>query len=83
MNNPVVFLLFDPDLAVFNKFPDWLQTKIKGNLNYNGSKLQGMLGEKAEPEEEAPVETGSTDAPAPPAPPAPPVPEEATEDVPQ
>ena len=78
VNEPVTFLLAEPDLDVFKKFPDWLQDKIKGNLNYNGSKLQALLGEEAKPEEkEAPAE--STQAPAPPAPPAPPVPEEATE----
>ena len=44
VNPPVVFDLGDPDLAVFNKLPQFLQDRIKGNLNYNGSALQKLLG---------------------------------------
>ena len=55
LKNPTtLFTLDDPDLAVFNKFPKWIQTKIQGNLNYNGSKLQQLLGGQ-KPEEKAPV----------------------------
>lgn len=47
LKNPTtLFSLDDPDLAVFNKFPKWIQEKIQKNLNYAGSKLEGMLGGK-------------------------------------
>ena len=39
-----VFVLDDPDLEVFQSLPDWLQDKIKDNLEYGGSKLQKALG---------------------------------------
>jgi len=56
-NESVMFTLDDPDLEVFNKFPDWLKDKIKGNLEFKGSKLDKLLnGEQAsknEPEEES------------------------------
>ena len=42
-NEPVVFTLDDPDLEVFNKFPDWLKERIRTNLEYKGSKLQKLL----------------------------------------
>lgn len=48
-NEPVVFSLEEPDMRVFNKFPDWLKEKIKGNLEFNGSILQDMLGVKSAP----------------------------------
>lgn len=62
--NPTkVFDLDAPDMEVFNKLPKWLQDKIKGNLNYEGSVLQKALGgkpvEAAKPEpvqEKAPAE---------------------------
>jgi hypothetical protein len=46
-NPPLVFDLSAPDLEVFNKLPEFLQLRIKGNLNYQGSKLQALLGEAA------------------------------------
>jgi hypothetical protein len=46
--------LDDPDLGVFQKFPEWLREKIKGNLKYEGSKLQKLLGGEApKPKEQA------------------------------
>ena len=59
VNPAVVFDLDDPDLDVFQKFPEWLREKIKGNLKYEGSKLQKLLGGEApKPKEQAaePVE---------------------------
>lgn len=53
---PKVFLLDEPDLEVFESLPDWLQDKVKGNLDYNGSEFQALLEGKvtkpkvAEPE---------------------------------
>jgi len=79
VNPGAVFTLAEPDLEVFNKLPDWLQDRIKGNLNYNGSKLQGMLGEEPVPVQDD-VPAGNSEPPAPPAPPAPEAP---APDVPQ
>lgn len=43
VNEPKVFILDEPDLAIFQSFPEWIQTKIKGNLEYQGSALQKAL----------------------------------------
>lgn len=43
VNTPKVFDLDDPDLEVFRSLPEWIQEKIKGNLNYQGSKLEALL----------------------------------------
>lgn len=45
-----VFDFYDPDLAVFDALPDWLQDKIKSAVDYEGSKLEKLLakGGKAE-----------------------------------
>lgn len=43
-NPPKVFDLDNPSMEVFGSLPQWLQDKIKGNLNFNGSKLQAALG---------------------------------------
>ena len=51
-NPPKVFDLDDPDLEVFNALPQWLQDKIKGNLGYERSILQGLLGDEGNPKEE-------------------------------
>jgi hypothetical protein len=53
VGTPTLFLLDTPDLEVFNSLPEFIQTKIKGNLNYNGSTLQALLGGKPVPKEEA------------------------------
>ena len=45
-NEAKMFDLDDPDIEVFNKLPKWIQDKIKGNLNYEGSKLQKSLGKE-------------------------------------
>lgn len=54
--NPVtVFDLDDPDMEIFNALPEWIQTKIKANLNFQGSPLQQALnggGAKQEPAKE-------------------------------
>lgn len=44
VNDPKVFDLDMPNMEVFKAFPQWLQEKIKGNLNYQGSALQKALG---------------------------------------
>ena len=43
VNEPTVFVLDDPDMEVFKKLPQWLQEKVKGNLEYAGSPLQALL----------------------------------------
>ena len=49
-----VFVLDEPDLEVFNSLPDWIQDKIKDNLEYQGSPLQNLLaGDTTEPVPEA------------------------------
>jgi hypothetical protein len=51
VNPPKVFVLDEPDLEVFKSLPEWLQDKIKGNLDFDGSPLQEALegGAKAKP----------------------------------
>lgn len=46
VNPTKVFDLDNPDMAVFNSLPKWIQDKIKSNLNYQGSPLQKAVGEK-------------------------------------
>jgi hypothetical protein len=57
LKNPAkVFDLDNPDVEVFNALPDWIQTKIKGNLQFNGSALEKALSGKAPaPAAEAPA----------------------------
>lgn len=62
-NEPKLFTLDEPDLTIFQSLPEWLQGKIKDNLEYNGSALQALLeGDspkgkgKPQPEEEEAVE---------------------------
>lgn len=53
VNPPKVFDLDTPDMEVFGSLPDWVQDKIKSNLNFNGSELQNLLGNAPEePKEE-------------------------------
>jgi len=71
VNEPRVFDLDNPDLKVFESFPEWIRDKIKGNLNYEGSKLQKLLGgqpakapaQEPPKEEEAPWDGKDEDAP--------------------
>ena len=44
VNKAKVFVLDAPDMEVFNSFPQWIQDKIKGNLEYEGSALQKLAG---------------------------------------
>lgn len=43
-NEPKLFDLDAPDLEIFRSLPEWIQEKIKGNLNYAGSKLAILIG---------------------------------------
>jgi hypothetical protein len=51
VNPSVVFSLDEPDVDVFNKFPDFLKDRIKNNLEYNGSPLAKQLGGESDEEE--------------------------------
>lgn len=65
-NDVKIFDLDEPDLEVFEALPDWVQEKLKGNLEFEGSALQKALsGGKAAPKkEEAPeVDEESDDNP--------------------
>lgn len=58
-NEPLVWSLDDPDIEAFNKFPEFLQDKIKSNLNYKGSKLEALLeGKDYEGQDQAAAEGG-------------------------
>ena len=46
-----VFLLDEPDLEVYKSFPEWIQKKLKSNLEYKGSALEGALEGSGEPSE--------------------------------
>jgi hypothetical protein len=52
VNKPKMLDLDDPDLEVFLSLPDWIKTKIKDNLEFEGSILQKMLKDV---KEDAPV----------------------------
>lgn len=62
-NPPKVFDLDAPDLEIFGSLPEWVQEKIKKNLNYQGSPLQVALegGEKPKKKEEAPQQEDNDD----------------------
>jgi hypothetical protein len=66
VNPPKVFMLDEPDLEIFNSFPEFIQTKIKKNLNYQGSALQKLLGGStgaSKPEASTVVEDDDNNAP--------------------
>lgn len=42
-NEPKVFSLDKPDLDIFRSFPEWIQERIKANLDFEGSALQKAL----------------------------------------
>jgi len=50
VNPPKVFILDEPDVDVFRSLPEFVQDKIKANLNYEGSKLQALLNGTPVPE---------------------------------
>lgn len=43
VNEPKIFDIDDPDMKVFLSLPQFLQDKIKGNLEYDGSALEHAL----------------------------------------
>lgn len=43
VNPPKIFLMDNPDVEIFLSLPDWVQDKIKGGLEYEGSALERLL----------------------------------------
>lgn len=43
VNPSFVFDFYNPDMEVFNNFPEWIQEKIKSAVDYDGSPLQAAL----------------------------------------
>lgn len=62
-NDPRVFDLEEPDMEVYKLLPQWVQQKLKGNLEFQGSPLQKALGgaQAPAPEKEEPVEEKKDD----------------------
>ena len=72
VNEPRVFDFYNPDMEVFAKLPKWLQERIKGAVNYPGSKLEAALKEADNGTTTATTAAAPAPAPAPaPAAPAP------------
>lgn len=44
VNEGAFFSLDAPNMDIFNKFPQWLQEKIKTNLEFHGSPLETLVG---------------------------------------
>ena len=58
-NVPKFFDTTAPDVEIFSSLPQWIQDKIKSNLDYEGSELQAALEGKPKAEKkvvEKPVE---------------------------
>jgi len=56
VQDTIVFDLDDPDLGVFNRLPNFIKKKIKGGLEYEGSKLYDLTnGEEEISDEEEDV----------------------------
>lgn len=51
-NDPVVFDFYDPDVDAFKSMPEWIQDRIKGAVDYEGSALEEALKNYKAPEEE-------------------------------
>ena len=56
VNEPKVFDLDNPDMEIFKSLPEWLQDKIKGNLEFKGSKLDNLLSGVPQETTEAPAQ---------------------------
>ena len=49
VNDPLVLDLDEPDMNVFEALPNWIKKKIVSNLEFKGSKLEGLLKEEQVP----------------------------------
>jgi len=63
VNPPKILDLDSPDVEIFKSLPDWLQDKIKANLEYKGSALEQRLsgGTSDDPTPNAPDAKNETD----------------------
>lgn len=60
-NAPKIFELDNPNMEVFLSLPEFLQDKIKANLEFPGSKLDRLLNGAGAPAQAAPTESVRTD----------------------
>ncbi len=60
-NEPVAFDLDNPDLDAWKRLPEFIQKKIRGNLEYANSPLEKLLGKDATPPK---TDTKSSSKPA-------------------
>lgn len=58
-NDPVIFDLDEPDMETYERLPDWVQEKLRKNLEYEGSPLQKLLEGAVSKKEETPEEPES------------------------
>lgn len=68
VNDPKILDLDEPDLTIFQSLPEWLQEKIKNNLEYKGSALERLLTGapiQDKPVDEPKPDTGSDDTEVP------------------
>lgn len=63
VNEPKVFSFDDPDMEVFGSLPQWLQDKIKGALNFEGSKVEELLGSEPKTKKKEKVEKEQLEEP--------------------
>lgn len=61
VNPPKIFLLANPDMEIFKSLPDFIQDKIKGNLEFKGSALDVALNGGEEPKEDPKAKDVNTD----------------------
>ena len=65
LKNPTkVFDVDNPDMEVFAALPQWIQDKIKSNLNFAGSVLEGKVGKGAPAPKKAEQPKKAEEAPA-------------------
>jgi len=63
LKNPsLVWDFYEPDIEVFNNFPDWIKDKIKGAVDFPGSALEKALGGDVapKPKADAPKQEGAS-----------------------
>lgn len=66
LKNPSkVFDLDAPDMDVFNSLPEWIQNKIKDNLNFAGSPLEKTLAGKPSKDSKPAKQEKKAEAPKP------------------
>lgn len=64
VNRPVLFDMDAPELDEFDALPQWVQDKIRGGLEFQGSKLHMLITvseEKELPKEKQPTASGDLD----------------------